>query len=42
MFLIRAVAHADIDSQIATAPMPICKTLTQVGDFAPMILVVVI
>ena len=39
---IRAPAHADVDSQIATAPMPICKTLTQVGDFVPIILVVVI
>jgi hypothetical protein len=27
MFLIRALAHADIDSPMATAPMPIVKPL---------------
>ena len=42
MFLIRALTHADVDSQIATAPIPICKALTHVDDFAPMILEVVI
>jgi hypothetical protein len=42
MFLIRALVHADVDSQIATAPIPICKALAHVGDFAPMILAVVI
>jgi hypothetical protein len=42
MFLIRALTHADVDSQIATAPIQICKALTHVGDFAPMILEVVI
>ncbi|MFL6485365.1 MAG: hypothetical protein ACJ71D_01455 [Nitrososphaera sp.] len=42
MFLIRALTYADVDSPMATAPMPICRALTQVGDFAPMILVVVI
>ncbi len=30
------------DSPIAIAPIPICKALTHVGDFAPIILVVVI
>ena len=42
MFLIRALAHADVDSQITTAPIPICKALTHVGEFEPMILAVVI
>ena len=27
MFLIRALTHADVDSQIATAPMPILEPL---------------
>jgi len=33
---------ADNDSPIAIAPIPICRALTQVGDFTLIILVVVI
>jgi hypothetical protein len=33
---------ADNDSPMATAPIPICKALTHVGDFALITLVVVI
>jgi hypothetical protein len=29
------------DKPIAIAPIPICRALTHVGDFAPIILVVV-